>query len=256
MALNFIDQILEDNRRAAEGLPPTRRIGLSPDQTAGFLDQGGSVLPGGGRGPGNTATGVFPTIQQNGFGSEITPDLNNAPAAPAPPSTSGGQQAFTQEFPRIDPVNVPIREFPKPENPFLEALREALLNPDAFSQLTPEQNSLLGQAQDVTAGRGAVRGLGAPTQASLISATAPLLANFRQQNIGNALQGAAAQSTQDLGFRGQDISSFLGQLNNLTGQRAQDITQQLGLGQLDLQSALGFGGLNLKFLELLTGLQR
>ena len=181
--------------------------------------------------------------------------IDEGPAHPPPgPSRGGGAFATTQnEFANIDPVNVPVREFPKPENPFLKRLEEALLNAD-FDQLNPEQNALLNQAQDVTAGRGAVRGLGAPTQASLISATAPLLANFRQQNINNLLGSTAAQSSQDLGFRSQDIGSFLGQLNNLTTQRAQDINQSLGLKGLDLRSQLGFAELDLQKLLGIGGL--
>lgn len=206
--------------------------------------------PGTGRNRDPSAELFLPFGSSGGVGVDgATTETGGVPAAPAAPTSQS--QAFTQEFPSIDPTNVPVREFPKPENPFLAQLRALIDDPSLASALTPEQTSLLGQAQDVTAGRGAVRGLGAPTQASLISATAPLLANFRQQNIGNLLGGAAAQSTQDLGFRGQDISSFLGQFNTLTAQRAQDINQQLGLGGLDLQRTLGLGGLNLDLLRIL-----
>ncbi len=83
---------------------------------------------------------------------------------------------------------------------------------------------------DITAGRGAVRGLGAPTQAGLAQTIAPTLAGMRQQRVEN-LMGARGQ---DIGVRGQDIMGLL-ELAGLTmpqvvgGQRGTGSQWQGGL---------------------------
>ena len=74
---------------------------------------------------------------------------------------------------------------------------QSFLQPDFAPQTTNEQN-LLNSLMDVTAGRGAVRGLGAPTQAGLAESIAPTLLGLRQQDIQNRL-----------GARGQDIGGLL-----------------------------------------------
>lgn len=87
---------------------------------------------------------------------------------------------------------------------FGQPLEQALLQPE-FGPTTASETAVLESLMDLTAGRGAVRGLGAPTQAGLAQTIAPTLVGMRQQGIQN-LMGARAQ---DVGVRGQDIMGLL-----------------------------------------------
>lgn len=81
-------------------------------------------------------------------------------------------------------------------NPFSQELSQALLNP-SFGPTSSSEEALLSSIMDQTAGRGAVRGLGAPTQTALAQSIAPELIGMRQQNIQN-LMGTREQNLRGL----------------------------------------------------------
>ncbi len=93
------------------------------------------------------------------------------------------------------------------DSPFSQPLEQALLQP-TFGPETASEQALLGSIMDVTAGRGAVRGLGAPTQASLAQSVAPQLIGMRQQGIENLLGAQGQDITAGLGERGQTIGGL------------------------------------------------
>lgn len=76
-------------------------------------------------------------------------------------------------------------------SPFSQPLQNAILNP-SYGVDTQSEQDLLNSIMDLTAGRGAVSGLGAPTQAALASSIAPTLVDLRQRDIEN-LMGANDQ---------------------------------------------------------------
>lgn len=83
-------------------------------------------------------------------------------------------------------------------------LQEALTNP-SFMPTTQADTNLLNSLMDLTAGRGAVRGLGAPTQSSLAQAIAPELINLQQGQV----QGLEAARGQDIQSQGQQLQALL-----------------------------------------------
>lgn len=91
---------------------------------------------------------------------------------------------------------------------FSQPLEQALLSP-TFGPETASEQALLGSIMDVTAGRGAVRGLGAPTQASLAQSIAPELIGMRQGRIENLLGAQSQDITAGLGGRGQNIGGLI-----------------------------------------------
>lgn len=78
-----------------------------------------------------------------------------------------------------------------------EMLGDRSFMDQGFGPQNANEQNLLNSLMDVTAGRGAVRGLGAPTQSSLAASIAPTLVDMRQQGISN-----------QLGARGQDIAGL------------------------------------------------
>jgi hypothetical protein len=89
------------------------------------------------------------------------------------------------------------------QSPFSKSLEETLLNPQ-FGARTSSEQALLNSLMDTTAARGAVSGLGAPTQSALASAIAPTMVGMRNQDISSMLQG-----------RGQDTQAYQSQLQAL-----------------------------------------
>lgn len=71
------------------------------------------------------------------------------------------------------------------------------LNPD-YGPQTENESNLINSLMDLTAGRGAVRGLGSPTQSGLATALAPTLVDLRNQDIQNRTA-----------VRSQDIAGLL-----------------------------------------------
>lgn len=106
-----------------------------------------------------------------------------------------------------------------------KALQEAILNP-SYAPTSAADTSILNSLMDVTAGRGSVRGLGAPTQASLAQAVAPQLVQNRQNQIQNLLGG------QGQAIQGKAID--MGALSELIGFAMPQIaggTQSQGTGK-------------------------
>ena len=93
---------------------------------------------------------------------------------------------------------------------FDKPLEEALLNPSFMPTSQADQN-MLNSLMDLTAGRGAVRGLGAPTQSSLAQTIAPELLQMQQGQV----QGLTNARAQDIGLRGQDIQQQQGSMQAL-----------------------------------------
>lgn len=89
-----------------------------------------------------------------------------------------------------------------------QALLNAVLNP-SYAPTSAADQSILNSLMDVTAGRGAVRGLGAPTSTSLAQAVAPQLVQNRQSQIQNLLSG------QGQALQGKAID--IGALSELIG---------------------------------------
>lgn len=77
-------------------------------------------------------------------------------------------------------------------SPFQGAYEQAVLNPSYAPTSASEQN-ILNSLMDLTASRGAVRGLGAPTQESLATAIAPTLEESKQNNINNLMNAIQTQ---------------------------------------------------------------
>jgi len=93
-------------------------------------------------------------------------------------------------------------------SPYDQPLSNALLNP-SYEPTSAAQQNMLNSLMDLTAGRGAVRGLGSPTQSSLAQSIAPTLEQMNQN-----------------------------QISGLTAARGQDITQQANIMQM-LQQLIG-----------------
>ncbi len=105
------------------------------------------------------------------------------------------------------------------------ALQNAILNP-SYAPTSAADQSILNSLMDVTAGRGAVRGLGTPTQTSLAQAVAPQLVQNRQMQIQDLLGG------QGLALQGKTID--MGALSELIGYAMPQIaggTQSQGSGK-------------------------
>ncbi len=88
------------------------------------------------------------------------------------------------------------------------ALESAILNP-SYAPTSAADQSILNSLMDITAGRGAVRGLGAPTQTSLAQAVAPQLVQNRQMQIQN-LMGGQGQALQSKGIDLQALMELIG----------------------------------------------
>lgn len=114
-------------------------------------------------------------------------------------------------------------------SPFATPLEQALLNPQ-FGARNPAETALLNSAMDLTAGRSAVRGLGPATQASLVSATAPLLNQFYNQNIQN-LMGAEGLSQQGKATNLQALMELIGYSmpQIMGGTQSQESSRGVGL---------------------------
>jgi hypothetical protein len=125
-------------------------------------------------------------------------------------------------------------------SPFSQSLENALLNP-SYGARTGNEQALLNSLMDVTAGRGAVSGLGAPTQSSLATSIAPTLVSLNDQYIKNLMAAKEGDITagltargQDIGMRGQDIQRNLGLREGDIGMRSADIQRNLGLREGDI----------------------
>ena len=92
--------------------------------------------------------------------------------------------------------------------PYDKALQDAILNP-SYSPTSASDQAVLNSLMDVTAGRGSVRGLGAPTQSSLAQAVAPQLVQNRQNQIQDLL-GGQAQALQGKGIDLQALLQLIG----------------------------------------------
>ena len=89
------------------------------------------------------------------------------------------------------------------QSPFAKSLEDTLLNPK-FGARTDSEQALLNSLMDTTAARGAVSGLGAPTQSALATSIAPTMVDMRNKNI-----------EQLMGAKGQDVQQWQTQLQAL-----------------------------------------
>ena len=105
-----------------------------------------------------------------------------------------------------------------------QPLQESILQPK-FGADTASEKALLGSIMDATAGRGSVRGLGAPTQTALAQSIAPALINLRQQDIGNLQSALSGDIGSQISQRGQDIGQILG----VRGQDIGGLSELIGL---------------------------
>lgn len=90
------------------------------------------------------------------------------------------------------------------ESDLFNMLSNELMNP-SFAPQTSSEMSLINSLMDLTSGRGAVRGLGAPTQQALATSIAPTLTNQRNQRVSNLAQALGIEQ----GFRGQNLGGLL-----------------------------------------------
>lgn len=126
-------------------------------------------------------------------------------------------------------------------SPFSKSLEDAILNPQ-FGARNDSEQALLNSIMDVTAGRGAVSGLGAPTQSALATSIAPTMVDLNQkyvQNLLGAREGDIALRGQDIGLRGQDMERNMG----IRGQDIQINAQQIQQWMAALQSLAELAGL-------------
>jgi hypothetical protein len=157
-----------------------------------------------------------------------------------------GQSLYNQ-----GPNQVPIGSFDsygsitQPRNVddgfFTKSLMDAITNP-TYGVNNPNDTAMIDSLMDVTAGRGAVSGLGAPTQSSLMTSIAPTLADIRNREMGylsTGREGDIAMRGQDVGMRGQDI----GRNTELRGQDIGINAQNLQQWQTGLQALMEMIGL-------------
>ncbi len=105
-------------------------------------------------------------------------------------------------------------------SPFSQSLEDSLLRP-SYGPDTASETALLNSIMDLTSGRGAVRGLGAPTQTALAQSIAPTLVDLRQKDIQNLL--SAEQQN-------------LGATNTHTAMQLQALMELIGLSMPQTQS--------------------
>ena len=90
------------------------------------------------------------------------------------------------------------------EPDLLGLLRSELTSPN-FAPQTSSEQSILSSIMDLTGGRSAARGLGAPTQGALAQSIAPTLVNQRNARVSNLAQALGLEQ----GFRGQTLGGLL-----------------------------------------------
>lgn len=90
------------------------------------------------------------------------------------------------------------------QSPYSGALQQSILNPQ-FGPATTAESNLLNSLMDLTSGRTASRGLGAPTQESLAAGIAPEMVGLQQSQIQNLMGGQGL--TQAL--QGQNLNALL-----------------------------------------------
>lgn len=140
---------------------------------------------------------------------------NQAATAPAGPSPYTRSGAFADQLSGMVGAGTA----------YDTALQSAILNP-SYAPTSAADQSILNSLMDVTAGRGAVRGLGAPTSTSLAQAVAPQLVQNRQSQIQNLLSG------QGQAFQGKALD--MNALSELIGYAMPQIaggTQSQGSGK-------------------------
>lgn len=81
-----------------------------------------------------------------------------------------------------------IRNMIGQESPYQSTLQNALLNPQ-FGPQNQAETSLINSLMDLTAGRSAASGLGAPTQLALETSIAPTITGMQNQYIQQLLGG-------------------------------------------------------------------
>ncbi len=105
-----------------------------------------------------------------------------------------------------------------------QTLQNAILHP-SYSPTSAAQQGILNSLMDVTAARGSVRGLGAPTQTALAQAVAPELVQA-QNNYIQQLQGAQGLALQK---QGMGISGYENLLGSDLAKRAATLGGYQGL---------------------------
>lgn len=123
-------------------------------------------------------------------------------------------------------------------SPFSKSLEDMLLRP-SYGPDNASETALLNSIMDLTSGRGAVRGLGAPTQSALAQSIAPTLVDLRQKDVQNLL-GAGQENRATQTMQLQSLMELIGlampQLQS--GSTSTGYSKGLGLGS---GSSFSFG---------------